>query len=75
MNVKTICLLVMLGPLSMGSMADDKNQQARIDEIKGQIKTEQEANWKLRDDLAAREKEIAELKQKFRELEEKTGKK
>ena len=74
MNVKTICLLVMLGLLSISSMAEDNNQQAKLDEIKGQIQAEQEANQKLKDDLAARDKEIADLKQKAKELEEQTNK-
>ena len=74
MNVKTICLVVLLGLLSMGSLAEDENLQSRIDDIKGQIKTEEEANQKLKDDLAARDQEIAELKQKFKELEEQTAK-
>ena len=75
MNVKTLCLLIMLGLLSGGSMAEDKNPQAQLDEIKGQIKMEQEDNQKLKDDLAARDQEIAGLKQKVKELEEQTGKK
>jgi peptidoglycan hydrolase CwlO-like protein len=65
----------MLGLLSMGSMAEDKKPQNQLDEINGQIKTEQAANQKLKDDLTARDREIADLKQKVRELEEKTGKK
>ena len=74
MNIKTICLFVMLGLLSMGSMAEDKKKQTQLDEVNGQIKTEQEANQKLKDNLAARDKEIANLKQKVKELEEKTKK-
>jgi septal ring factor EnvC (AmiA/AmiB activator) len=75
MNIKTTGLVVLLGLLSMGPMAEDKKPQTQLDEVKGQIKTEQEANQKLKDDLAARDKEIADLKQKLKELEEKTGKK
>ena len=75
MNIKTLCLLVTLGLLSIGTLADDKDQQARLDEVNGQIKTEQEANQKLKDDLASRDKEVADLKQKLKELEEKSGKK
>lgn len=75
MHIKTICLFFMLGLLSMGSMAEDKKPQNQLDEINGQIKTEQAANQKLKDDLTARDREIADLKQKVRELEEKTGKK
>jgi len=75
MNVKTLCLLIMLGLLSMGSLAEEKNPQTQLDVIKGQIQTEQEANQKLKDNLATRDKKIADLKQKLKELEEKTGKK
>ena len=74
MNVKTLCLLIMLGLLSMGSLAEEKNPQTQLDDIKGQIQTKQESNQKLKDNLAARDKEIADLKQKVKELEEKAKK-
>ena len=74
MNAKTICLFALLGLMSLGALAEDENLQSRIDEIKGQIKAEEEANQKLKDDLAARDQEIADLKQKFKELEEQTAK-
>jgi predicted nuclease with TOPRIM domain len=59
---------------STGTMAEDKDQQAQLDEIKEQIKSEQDTNQKLKDDLASRDKEVADLKQNLKELEEKTKK-
>ena len=74
MNIKTLCLLSLLMVFSTGTMAEDKDQQAQLDEIKEQIKSEQDANQKLKDDLASRDKEVADLKQKLKELEAKTKK-
>ena len=69
MNSKTFLLLAMLGLVSRVTLAEDKNLQSRIDEVNGKIKTEQEANQKLKDNMSARDKEIADLKQKLKELE------
>lgn len=69
MNSKTFLLLAMLCLVSRVTVAEDKNLQSRIDEVNGKIKTEQEANQKLKDNMSARDKEIADLKQKLKELE------
>ena len=74
MKIKIICLCALLGLLSMGTLAEDENLHSRLDEIKGQIKTEEEANQKLKDDLTTRDKMIADLKQKLKELEDQTAK-
>jgi len=75
MKLKTICLLILLGLVSRIAPAEDNGLQTRIDEVNDRIKTEQEANQKLKDDIAARDKEIADLKQKLKDLEEKAAKK
>ena len=74
MNTRMLCLLIMLVLFSTGTIADDKDQQAQLDEVKEQIKAGQETNQMLKDDLTARDKEVADLKQKLKELEAKTKK-
>ena len=73
MNFKSIFLLLMLGLCSRVSLAGDNGLQARINEVNEKIKMEQEANQKLKDDIAARDNEIANLKQKLKELETQTS--
>ena len=73
MKSKTLCLLILLGLVSPLALAEDKNVQSQIDEVKANINTEQEANQKLKNDITAKDKEIAELKQKLKELEEKSA--
>ena len=73
MKSKTLCLLILLGLVSPLALAEDKNVQSQIDEVKANINTEQEANQKLKNDISAKDKEIAELKQKLKELEEKSA--
>ena len=73
MKSKTLCLLILLGLVSPLAMAEDKNVQSQIDEVKANINTEQEANQKLKNDISAKDKEIAELKQKLKELEAKAA--
>ena len=73
MKSKTLCLLILLGLVSPLSMAEGKNVQSQIDEVNANINSEQEANQKLKNDISAKDKEIAELKQKLKELEEKAA--
>ena len=73
MTLKSISFLIMLVLVPGVVPAEDKDLQARVDEVNDRIKTEQEANQKLKDDITARDREIAELKQRLKELETKTA--
>ena len=74
MKMKSVSLLVLAGLLPGVLPAEDAGDaQARIEEVNGRIKAEQEANQKLKDDIAARDREIAELRQKLNELEQKAA--
>ncbi|MGH8120329.1 MAG: hypothetical protein ACRESK_06920 [Gammaproteobacteria bacterium] len=73
MKIKTISLLVLAGLFPGVLAAEDPDLQTRIDDVNGQIRMEQEANQNLKDDIAARDREVAELKQKLKELEQKAA--
>ena len=73
MNIKCLYLVILLGFFSAAAYAEEKSIQDQITEVKEMIKTREQTNQQLKDDIAARDQEVAELKQKIKELEEKIG--
>jgi predicted nuclease with TOPRIM domain len=73
MNVKIICLILLLTGFSWPIYADEKSLQVQIDDIKEQIRQEEILKEQLRADLDVKDSEVAKLRKKLEELEEKPG--
>jgi Plant protein of unknown function (DUF641). len=69
-----LSLIILLGLWFTSAHADDKSMRDELNAMQKKIHAEEETTQKLKEDLAARDKEVAELRQKLKELEEKIGK-
>ena len=73
MNARKIVTMLLFSVLSCNSFPEEQGLQAQIDEIKAQIKQEEAKKEQLGSEITSRENEVAELRKKLEELEQKTG--
>lgn len=70
MNKLTLCLVIFLVILTFSIQAEDNSPQDQIDEIKIMIEREQIRNIELKAELARKEQDANELKQKLQGIED-----
>jgi len=73
MNKKIMGLTILLAVCPNLLCAQEMSLRDQINAVREQIRQEEELQQQLRDDLAGKDKEIADLKQRLEELEEKIG--
>ena len=72
MDTRTIITLLVFSALSCNSFSEEQGVQAQIDEARTQIKQEEAKKEQLNSEITSRENEVAELRKRLEELENKT---
>lgn len=76
MNLKSLRIVILMSLpwwYAPAVTAEEQDLEARLENVQARIQAEEQANQQLKDEIAARDQEVAALQQRLQELEAKTA--